>query len=700
MAIEYIDKSKANYRSLFLEHLIRLSKLLKERKISNKNIDKIYDNILIHIFKHIINEEKQIGNEYISGLNDILQTGIQLGDISNDIIDFSTSLGKFGQNSTNRKFSVYFCVAILRLLQRNNEDIFKRLFLLGEDSERTIRYELSYHLRFLFYLLKRYDIDSKEKENKINNLIEIARSYFSDNDILMKSLLINSLIINIECFEDSFIKDISQQIDTLFNYDEKYLVGDDLSNIVKVFETIIDTLYSFDKPIEKYRCLVDTSIIFIDKYILLKRKKCFDYTYLFPIFNKVANILELYNQSEIIERIFFFVYYQNISEVHNCYNEQESFMTTGDNFNLEFSKERNKYRILFYQNIHMLLTKVSNKTLSKNVLENVFYFIFKDELYCDNDDEVNEYDLTNNEMDNEKMIVLEHISSLFEVLIDKNLCEFFDCFVFSFEKMTCFLSKIIQDGKYYNLLINFIKALRISIEYIYNNIKTYENYFSKVIQYCKNWLKEETSCEINKEIIKLLIVIIKFSLQREDLFSYLKQEFYSNQSFYSRRIYVLFIKYSFDILSYEFITKVKILELAETMKTNDILIIKESLSFLDKLPKDEKEEERKIKEEKVIFDKEKKMLEEQKKEDEFYLKRIKNGKGAYKTKKSYKSAKNVSILFTSNNTSNKKNSNTKFEKITRIRTKKRESENNITFNPKSLFTHSSPNQSPPFPNIK
>ena len=54
MAIEYIDKSKANYRSLFLEHLIRLSKLLKERKISNKNIDKIYDNILIHIFKHII----------------------------------------------------------------------------------------------------------------------------------------------------------------------------------------------------------------------------------------------------------------------------------------------------------------------------------------------------------------------------------------------------------------------------------------------------------------------------------------------------------------------------------------------------------------------------------------------------------------------------------------------------------------------
>ena len=101
---------------------------------------------------------------------------------------------------------------------------------------------------------------------------------------------------------------------------------------------------------------------------------------------------------------------------------------------------------------------------------------------------------------------------------------------------------------------NFIKALRISIEYIYNNIKTYENYFSKVIQYCKNWLKEETSCEINKEIIKLLIVIIKFSLQREDLFSYLKQEFYSNQSFYSRRIYVLFIKYSFDKSNFKYIT--------------------------------------------------------------------------------------------------------------------------------------------------
>lgn len=699
MAIEHIDKSKGNFRVILLDNLIHLSQKIKDSQWRSAHIDTMYDHILIHIFKHIVNEEKIISNEYISGLNEILNTGIKLGNISKDIINFSTSLGKFGQNSINRKFSVYFCVVTLRLLQTINEDIFKRLLLLGEDSERSIRYEISYHLRYIFSVIKEYVKDVNEKKQKMESIVGIVKNYFSDNDILMRSLLIESLIINIECFEEEFIQYLHKQIILLFNYDQNCLVGDDLNNIIKVFETLINKLNEIksNKVFNHYKVLIEGVKVYLEKYIYFEKIKKFEYDYIFPLFEKIGNLFELSGNYELTEKLFRFIYSENIEVIYNN-SENNFFNSTNDNFmqTLESKSLKIKYRILFYENLHLILSNLKNETITKKVLDNIFYFIIKDNIFDDNEDEVNEMNLTNNEIKNEIHIFFQKILKIFEILTKKENFDFFDNFIFSYEKVCQLVKNFLTTSYEYKLMNNFLEAQIISINYIFLTMNNYENYFSKVITFCKIWLRPNVSCEINKKIIELLVTLIKFSTQRNEIISYFKKEFYLNKAYYSRRLYVIFIIHAFKILSYQFVKDKKILENAKFMLENDIDIIKEKLDKIEQLKNyngNNKDDERKKKEEETINEKEIKILENLKKEEDYYFKPFKNGKN--KIKKNNKSAKNVSTVFNSN----KKNNNTlnnKFEKISKIKTKKRESENNISFLPKELFSPISPNKSPPF----
>lgn len=705
MAIEYIDKSKGNFRVILLDNLIHLSQKIKDSQLINAHIDAMYDNILIHIFKHIVNEEKTISNDYIIGLNEILNTGIKLGKISKDIIDFSTSLGKFGQNSTNRKFSVYFCVGTLRLLQSINEDIFKRLLLLGEDSERSIRYEISYHLRYILSMIKDYVKDTNEKKQKIESLVGIAKNYFSDNDILMRSLLIESLILNLECFEEEFIQYLHKQIILLFNYEQNCIVGDDFNNIIKVFETLVNKLNEIKsiKVFNQYKILIEGIKVYLEKYIFFEKTKKFDYGYIFPLFEKIGNLFELSGCYELTEKLFLFIYSENIEAIYNNNNNGENnFTSTNDNFmqTLESKELRIKYRILFYDNLHLILSNLKNQILNKKVLDNIFYFIIKDNILDEIEDDVSEMNLTNNEIKKELYIFFEKIVKIFEVLIKNENFEFFDNFIFVYEKVCQLVTKLITTSFQYKLMNNFLEAQIMSINYIYLKINNHENYFSKVITFCKIWLRPNTSCEVNKKIIELLVTVIKYSTQRNEIISYFNKEFYLNKAYYSRRLYIIFIVTSFKILSYQFAKNKKILENAKFMLENDIDIIKEKLDKIEQLKnynENNKEDERKKKEEEIIIEKEIKILENLKKEEDFYFKPLKNGKN--KVKKNNKSAKNVSTFFNSNKKNNSNISN-KFEKIAKIKTKKRESENNISVLPKELFSPISPKKSPSFPVAK
>ena len=75
---------------------------------------------------------------------------IHLKKFSNEFINFTTGLGKFGQHVVKRKYCVYLSINILRLNNNYNDDICKRIILLSEDCERMVKYECAFQLRYLY----------------------------------------------------------------------------------------------------------------------------------------------------------------------------------------------------------------------------------------------------------------------------------------------------------------------------------------------------------------------------------------------------------------------------------------------------------------------------------------------------------------------------------------------------------------------
>ena len=130
--------------------------------------------------------------------------------------------------------------------------------------------------------------------------------------------------------------------------------------------------------------------MYLEKYIYFEKIKKFEYDYIFPLFEKIGNLFELSGNYELTEKLFRFIYSENIEVIYNN-SENNFFNSTNDNFmqTLESKSLKIKYRILFYENLHLILSNLKNETITKKVLDNIFYFIIKDNIFDDNEDEVN-----------------------------------------------------------------------------------------------------------------------------------------------------------------------------------------------------------------------------------------------------------------------------------------------------------------------
>ena len=158
MGIDYCKKLRNDetYKTFF-KSIIEFTKILINEKINiNDKINSIYENIIIHIFRTIPEVDDKNALILTESLNDILNLKIQLKPFSNEFIDFTTGLGKFGQHAINRKYCIYLSICILRLNNIYNEDIYKRIILLCEDCERMVKYECAYQLRYLYESIKKF----------------------------------------------------------------------------------------------------------------------------------------------------------------------------------------------------------------------------------------------------------------------------------------------------------------------------------------------------------------------------------------------------------------------------------------------------------------------------------------------------------------------------------------------------------------
>jgi hypothetical protein len=364
---------------------------------------------------------------------------------------------------------------------------------------------------------------------------------------------------------------------------------------------------------------------------------------------------------------------------NSFYNSQSDF-SENNKFRKTFIILKNVYKKLFYDNLSIILKELNNDFLPKLILENIFPFISN----C-KDENINKKKNNSNKKQNERTFVKEYsiknemkeviykIDEIFNVLKKINCVNFFYNFYINFDCFTKVLKNFIEDktNKHYNLIIKILKTLGDSIEFLYNKFyntkyEQYEIFISYIYNFGKQYLLPKiSSFEINIQVVKLFIKIMKFWIKREEIINLFNKDYSQNTSFYYRRIYLIFAENCFEYFSIEFIKKYKIYDNLLDLKDFDqVDIIKNQIEILLKKPILNNTEKQLS--EKEIYDKESKILEERRKDENLFKLFGKNKK--YKNKKVI----NNNLLTVPNSEKRKKHY---IDKKVSIKQKRRESAN-------------------------
>ena len=693
MGIDWCKKLRNEERySTFLKSIFEFTKTIMNDKIEmNGKISEIYENIIIFIFTTIPEEDDKNASIIIETLNDIINLKIQLKKFSNEFIDFTTSLGKFGQHVVKRKYCIYLSICILRLNNIYNDDIYKRIILLSEDVERLVKYECAFQLRYLYESILKFYNDPLTKYQKLKTINDIYKIYLEDMEISLRSIVIESILYSVG---DDIIKngelidETNKHIKIIFNQDDTYLIDEDYQYLIYIFTALTNYLIKIEINDKN---LYENFNLFLNNFIFMKRKKVFDYSFLFEIFDKVIIVIKKYKDNELLLKLFNHIYTQSLFPpemddtlgitINSFYSIQSDF-TDESKFRKTFINLKNVYKRLFYDNLSIIIRELDNDILSKNILENIFPFI------CAASDDNNKKNSKNVKKFNEKTFVKEYsiknemrevvfkIDDIFNVLIKIDSINFFYNFFLNFDCFNKVLNNFINDdktNKYYQLIIKVLKTFRNTIEFLYkkfydNKYEQYDIFITEIYNFGKHYLSPElSSYEINSEVIKLFVIIIKYWIKRDEIINFLNKEYFQNTSFFFRRIYLLFAENCYNFLSIDFIKKLKIYEnLLDLKDLDSVDIIRNQIDILLKKPINEtKDLEKKIIE-KEIFDKENKILEEKRKDDNF-LKSI----GRNKKNKS-KRILNNSLLTVPNSEKRKKHY---IDKKGSMKYKRRESAN-------------------------
>ena len=191
---------------------------------------------------------------------------------SNEFIDFTTSLGKFGQHVVKRKYCVYLSICILRLNNIYNEDIYKRIILLSEDCERIVKYECAFQLRYLYESIQNFFPNSNSKYDKLKTLNDIYKNYLDDMEISLRSIVIESILYSVGeniIKNGELIEEMNKHILNLFNQDDTFLLDEDYLSLIYIFTALTNYLINielFDKN------LFQSFNLFLNNFIIHERE--------------------------------------------------------------------------------------------------------------------------------------------------------------------------------------------------------------------------------------------------------------------------------------------------------------------------------------------------------------------------------------------------------------------------------------------
>ena len=582
------------------------------------------------MMKMIMNNNTQpIQTEYIHGLNMLMNTELTLHTISHDVIDYVIDLGKFGQSITNRKFSCYFCAMLLRLLKHINTHVIKRVLLLGEVVENTIRYEMSYQLRYIICK------DNKEGGVYRKQLFEIVERFCKDNDdVITKCILCESILINVNILTYNELEKTMSYVNEVFAYVTKGFVYKEKIPLLKVLVSKCYELYRSNDD-KKMLLLLKCVRMFVkyekgEKYWCEVMCSCLYEIVCCLLYNKCSEC------DDEVDNVFKWVY-NDLFEREWLWEEDKRINA----LRMFYPVIGNTCRVIPY-NV-MVSSNDDNDNDNVGVIKRMFLFVdIGNVVYEDTIDNTNNSNNTKQRSSNNKVkfiidkrskefeIQINNIDTIFTQLLsanaDNNTCvnvneseftkQFIDLFYNNnnnnnFNHLIYFMQKLYPPNTNYTLYIKLFTAISLTIPYLYITTpsKSYEHIYSNIYSHMKQFITTETSLIIVSHAMNIITLLLKYSLHlRNDIALYMDTTFMNSDSFYKKRIYIVFISKCKMNMSLRFVNE-KIKKVNEgymlLMKECESDIVRAGLNKVGDW-KEEDEEEGMIKEREVKEESEKK----------------------------------------------------------------------------------------------
>ena len=625
--MENIELYEKNTQLLFAKSLVELGKFFSNNNNSKNKNKKDIDlheeemtKILNHFFSCILKLEKTVSDEHCQYLNQLIDSLVnnhyRIG-FKKEIIDFANNLGKFGQSYTNRKYSVYFCSVLIRIGNNTQNDLYKRLLNLCDDTDRVVKFESIYQIRYLI----------KECSAKYcrENILQYINIFLDDIEFNFRSIIIESILIfnNLDKFRDipNFVVNLNEKINEIIMSDD-YI---SLQNDFVVYKSIFNNLLNISLKNEKNRKIF---IKILKKYLKLyfMKKKIKDNNN-----ESIDDIIdnESYDEdNEIKTKLKTDYIIEKFPEILDIFNEEKDI-----DFINELMKEgtkvffNNENKDIFYKKYHLMINKLPSGSynLSKIFLDKVFFFlkddfdynIIKNYYICNpknknnsnnnfiNHNDVNSplltpnkkssnsnknvipykflYNINNEKTDdgNNKNINLTYNSEFKEYYLNEINNIIKEMLLIKNDEFIIFI--LCKLESYFNVMNNLndwrmglemLKAIENLPKYfLYNHIK-YKNFSEiniKIFGFCKDLLKDSKNITIEQEITNLLGELILYdSICRRDVIEYMRKNFLENKSYFRRRIYLLFSNSIFERFSFKFIRDTLIYnDLFENLLKND-----------------------------------------------------------------------------------------------------------------------------------
>ena len=647
--MDNIELYEKNTQLLFAKSLVELgeyfsenSKNLKNNKNKNKKDIDLHEEemtkILNHFFTCILKLEKTVSDEHCKYLNQLIDSLVNNNyriEFKKELINFANNLGKFGQSYTNRRYSVYFCTVLIRIGSNTQNELYKRLLFLCEDTDRVVKFEIIYQIRYL--------IKECSSQYCKDNILQHINIYLDEIELALKSTTVESLLVfdNLDKFIiiKNFKENLIEKIDQIIISDD-YLT---LQNDFYVFESIFNNLLNITLKNEKYRNIF---IHLLKKYlkIFFLKKKIKDVENInINENNNDENIEdESYSEeNEIKLKLKTDYIIERFHEILNVFNEEKDI-----DFINELMKEgtkvffQNENKDIFYKKYHLMINKLplNSYNLSKNFLDKIFFFLKDDidsttiknyyffnsknknnsninnfpkinpsmeacspllssnkkssysnnniypykNLYnmnnqkIDDDEEINKNSSNNSSNNNPifKEYYLNEINNIFKEMLNIKNDEFI---IFILCKFDSYYKTMIHLNDW-RLTIEMIKALENLPKYFLYNHNKYKNFSEisiKLFGYCKNLLKNNLNITIEQEITNLLSELIQYDgVCRNEVVEYMRKNFLENKSFFRRRVYLLYSNSIFEKFSFKFIRDKQIYnDLYEKMLKNDNTLV-------------------------------------------------------------------------------------------------------------------------------